>query len=169
MMPEGRGRIERAHRASSQSAGLRLHPSDHQDNGSGVLPSPADPSLTGARRRVLIVEDEWLIAMSIEDCLVDAGYQVVGVAGDAAAAVNLAGSAAPDLVLMDIRLGKGGDGVAVAREIRERYSCRCLFISAHSDPATITRTLAVEPVGWLAKPFTQEELLAAVGRAIANA
>ena len=120
-----------------------------------------------ARRRVLIVDDEWLISTQIEQILTTAGFfEVVGTASDAASAVALADRERPDLVLMDIRLQGAVDGVDAAREIADRFGIRSLFVSAHTDPGTITRTRAARPLGWLPKPFTQAELLQAVQAAL---
>jgi DNA-binding NarL/FixJ family response regulator len=119
-----------------------------------------------AKRRVLVVDDEWLISTQIEQILTTAGFEVVGTAADATSAVALADRERPDLVLMDIRLQGAVDGVDAAREIADRFGIRSLFVSAHTDPGTITRTRAARPLGWLPKPFTQAELLQAVQAAL---
>jgi DNA-binding NarL/FixJ family response regulator len=120
----------------------------------------------GARRRVLIVDDEWLISMQLEQIVTAAGLEVVGIAADAAGAVALAGRERPDLVLMDIRLNGPVDGIEAAREIVDRFGIRSLFVSTHSDPATVARGGTVTPAGWLPKPFTEAELLRAVRAAL---
>jgi two-component system, response regulator PdtaR len=107
-----------------------------------------------ARRRVLVVDDEWLISAQIEQILTTAGFEIVGTAYDAASAIALADRERPDLVLMDIRLQGAVDGIDAAREIADRFGIRSLFVSAHTDQGTIARTLAARPVGWLPKPFT---------------
>jgi DNA-binding NarL/FixJ family response regulator len=121
-----------------------------------------------ARRRVLIVDDEWLISAQIEHILTTAGFEIVGTAPDAASAIALADQERPDLVLMDIRLQGPVDGVDAARDIVDRFGIRSLFVSAHADQGTITRTLAARPLGWLPKPFTQAELLQAVRTALTS-
>jgi len=128
----------------------------------------ADAGAGTARRRVLIVDDEWLISTQIEQILTTAGFEVVGTAPDAASAIALADRERPDLVLMDIRLQGPVDGVEAAREIVGRFGIRSLFVSAHTDPGTITRTHAARPLGWLPKPFTQAELLQAVQTALTS-
>ena len=80
--------------------------------------------------RILIVEDEFLIAMESESILMDAGHEVVGVAADEQQALSLAEQARPDLVLMDIRLARAGDGIEVAKAIRARCGIRSLRIRA---------------------------------------
>lgn len=119
-----------------------------------------------ARRRLLVVEDDWLISLQLEQQLTAAGFEVVGTAADAAAAVALAERERPDLVLMDIRLRGPVDGVEAAREIADRFGVRSLFVSAHTDAGTLARTRAARPLGWLPKPFTEAELLQAVRAAL---
>jgi two-component system, response regulator PdtaR len=117
--------------------------------------------------RILIVEDEFLIAMECEWILTNAGYDVVGTAADEQQAVQLAERARPDLVLMDVRLARGGDGIEVAKSIRSRCGIRSLFVSAHEDPETQFRARAIDPMGWLVKPYSAGMLLEAVEKAIA--
>ena len=112
--------------------------------------------------RILIVEDEFLIAMECEWILADAGHEVVGVAADEQQALSLAERARPDLVLMDIRLARGGDGIEVAKAIRSRCGIRSLFVSAHGERETRDRGRAADPAGWLVKPYTAGMLLDAV-------
>lgn len=120
-----------------------------------------------ARPRILVVDDDWLIRLQIEHFLTAAGFEIVGTASDAATALALADRERPDLVLMDIRLSGPTDGVAAAKEIVDRFGIRCLFVSAHTDAGTITRTLAARPAGWVPKPFTEAELLQGVKAALA--
>jgi len=133
-------------------------------------PAPAGMSEAGtstSKPRLLIVDDDWLIRMQIEHFLALAGFEIVGVAMDAAGAVALAEQEGPDLVLMDIRLSGSSDGVAAAQEIADRFGVRSVFVSAHTDQGTIARTQAARPLGWVAKPFTEAELVQAVRAALA--
>jgi DNA-binding NarL/FixJ family response regulator len=133
-----------------------------------LAPAAADGAGKGAARpRLLIVDDDWLIRMQIEHFLVSAGFEIVGAATDAAGAVALAERQRPDLVLMDIRLHGPSDGVAAAQEIADRLGVRSVFVSAHTDQGTIGRGQAARPLGWVAKPFTEAELLQAVRAALA--
>jgi DNA-binding NarL/FixJ family response regulator len=126
---------------------------------------------TGASRgRVLIVEDEYFVALDAEDALTSAGFTVVGIAATAEEAIAMAAAERPDLVLMDIRLGGPRDGIDAATEIRVQLGISSLFATAHSDPATRTRgDNAASPLGWLTKPYTQGEIAAAVAKAIPKA
>lgn len=126
----------------------------------------SDTGASTRRHRLLIVDDDWLISMHLEQVLTTAGFEIVGTASDAASAVALAERERPDLVLMDIRLHGPVDGVEAAREIVDRLGIQSLFVSAHTDQGTITRTLAARPRGWLPKPFTEAEVLQAVRAAL---
>ncbi len=144
-------------------AGWVLLPKGHKPAGWDSAPGAQAGAGAGAsRKRLLIVDDDWLISMHLGQLLTAAGFEVVGTASDAATAVALAERERPDLVLMDIRLHGPVDGVEAAREIIDRFGIQSLFVSAHSDQGTITRTLAARPTGWLPKPFTEAEVLRAV-------
>lgn len=129
-----------------------------------IAASRTDPT---PRKRILIVEDEFLIALSAEEALVSEGFEVVGVAATFEVAVGLAESERPDLVLMDIRLASALDGVEAAIEIRRRFGLASLFTSANQDPENVARAQAADPVGWLPKPYAIESLVEAV-RAYVN-
>lgn len=102
--------------------------------------------------RVLVVEDNWLVATETEAVLADAGYFVLGIAVTAAEAVSLCELHRPDFVLMDIRLRGRGDGIDAAIEIRDRFDIPSIFVSAHDDPHTLARAEAARPLGWIVKP-----------------
>jgi DNA-binding NarL/FixJ family response regulator len=122
----------------------------------------------GGRRKVLLVEDDYLIALFAESCLLDAGYEVIGVAATAEKAVALSRKGKPELAIMDIRLIGERDGIAAARELLSESGLRCLFVTAHNDSATRRRAEAARPLGWLAKPYQPEALVRAVKEAFAE-
>ncbi|WP_222184602.1 response regulator [Geminicoccus harenae] len=109
-------------------------------------------------RRVLIVEDNWLVAIEMEAALSEAGYEVVGLAMSADQAVRLCGSERPAVVLMDIRLQGRLDGVSAAVEILQRYGIHSIFVTAYGDPETRARAEAAQPLGWILKPMVWSEL-----------
>lgn len=115
---------------------------------------------------MLIVEDEFLIAMTAEDALRDAGLEVVGVAATFEEAVELGERTLPDLVLMDIRLASPRDGIEAATEIRQRFGIPSLFTSANHDEATMMRAEPAKPAGWLPKPYMPEALVSATRAAL---
>ncbi|MEZ4394898.1 MAG: response regulator [Polyangiales bacterium] len=108
--------------------------------------------------KVLIVEDEALVALDLELRLEGLGYSVVGTADHRDEAVALFAEHRPDLVLMDLRLAQGDDGVAVARELQAIAARPVIFITAHSDAQTLARAVAVAPYGYLNKPFDDRVL-----------
>lgn len=116
----------------------------------------------GRPSRVLVVEDDGLVALEMEAYLTGAGYEVVGVAADAAEALALGRRLAPDLALVDLRLRGAEDGLRAAAGLREA-GVPCLFVAA-ARPAERGRGLGL---GWLPKPFTEGDLLAAVAAAAA--
>lgn len=116
--------------------------------------------------RLLIVEDEWFIAVESEIILREAGYAVVGTAVTADEAVSLAERERPHLVLMDIRLRGARDGIEAAVEIRRRFGIGCIFATAHAEPSLRERGAAAEPFAWLVKPYSDRQLLAVVRDAL---
>jgi DNA-binding NarL/FixJ family response regulator len=140
--------------------------SDHPERPhrtAGALPSRADHEQLQPRR-ILVVEDEVFVRLDIEQELERAGYEVVGSADSANEAILVAERERPDLVLMDVRLVGPRDGIDAALELWRRYQIRCLFVSANLDPVSRHRAAPAEPWGFLAKPFSPTELLAAIQR-----
>jgi len=117
-------------------------------------------------RRVLVVEDEFFLAVQIEEWLLDNGFEVVDVVHTADEAIAVAETERPDLVIMDIRLARETDGIAAALEILDRTGIRCIFATAYADAATRERGEKARPYGWLRKPFTPDVLLGTVKAAL---
>jgi len=111
---------------------------------------------------IFIVEDEVVVAKDIEQTLIELGYRVVGRAINGATALVEATQLKPDLILMDIGLAGGIDGVATAAAIREQTSIPVVFLSGLIDPATLDRAGATDSFGYLVKPFTPSVLRAAI-------
>jgi two-component system, response regulator PdtaR len=118
------------------------------------------------RRRILIVEDDYLVALQFENALTEAGYEVVDIASTAEEAVQLVPDHRPELVLMDVRLAGPRDGIQAATEILDRFGVRSIFISAFSDPSTRARADRANPVAWLAKPVADRKLVTTVTTAL---
>jgi CheY-like chemotaxis protein len=116
--------------------------------------------------RVLIVEDEVIIAMDIGMQLRDLGYEPLGPAVTGAQAIELAGQLRPQLVLMDIHLGNQMDGITAAQKIRTQFEIPCLFLSAFSAEEDQARAQLTNPAGYLAKPFTEFELRTVLASAL---
>jgi two-component system, response regulator PdtaR len=114
------------------------------------------------RPRVLVVEDDAIIAFDIEDTLGQLGFDVVGTAMSAEEAVDLAEALRPDCVTMDIRIQGPRDGVSAAIEIYERFGIRSVFVSAFAGSAEAERAAEAQPLGWVGKPISREALRSAL-------
>lgn len=123
---------------------------------------------TGSGRplRVVVVEDEAIIAMDIEMMLQDLGAEVVGVAMTAAEAVRLAELHRPDCATMDINIKGDRDGVSAAIEIYEVLGIRSIFVSAYGNDETRARASPAQPLGWIKKPLDMEDLRSALDRVL---
>jgi DNA-binding NarL/FixJ family response regulator len=108
--------------------------------------------------RVLIVEDEALVAMHLEMLLVDLGHEVCAVAACGRDAIAHASTHRPDVVLVDIRLAVGSSGIVVAREVHARHGLRCIFLSGNLDEATWNAVLPYEPIAFVGKPILPIQL-----------
>jgi two-component system, cell cycle sensor histidine kinase and response regulator CckA len=128
-------------------------------------PSPA-PSPSARPCRVLIAEDESLIAEELRIRLQRLGLDVLVPVTSAEDAVAAVSRAPPDLVLMDIHLKGRMDGIEAAGAIRQRYHVPVIYLTAHSDIATITRAKVTEPFGYLLKPFDERDLRIAIELAL---
>ncbi|MNR97851.1 putative transcriptional regulatory protein pdtaR [compost metagenome] len=116
--------------------------------------------------RVLIVEDEMLLAMDLEDMLLDAGYEVVGQASHMQQAITLAeqNDGAIDVAIMDINLARGTNGVETAAALRERWNIPSLFVSGNLDERTREAALPLSPLGFVGKPYSEREVLTSLGQ-----
>jgi diguanylate cyclase (GGDEF)-like protein/PAS domain S-box-containing protein len=108
--------------------------------------------------RILVVEDETIVARDLLQQLAELGYQSAGHVTRGEDAIELAGSAKPDLVLMDIQLGGGMDGVSAAQIIRDRFALPVVFLTAFAADETLARAKLTEPFGYILKPFSEREL-----------
>jgi signal transduction histidine kinase len=118
--------------------------------------------------RLMIVEDEFVVACDLCDTLESLGYAVVAVVGTGEEAVATAASVQPTAILMDIRLAGNIDGIQAAARIRSEHDVPIVFLSAHSSDDTLARATATEPFGYLIKPFRAAELRCALEVAIHN-
>ena len=122
------------------------------------------PTQDPRRYRVLVVEDEGLIAHDISKRVEALGHSVVGTASTAEEAVELAAEA--ELVLMDIRIDGERDGIEAAAEIRARFRIPVVFLTAHADRSTLDRAKAVAPYGYMVKPMGPATLQATIEIAV---
>ncbi|HVZ02622.1 MAG TPA: response regulator [Dongiaceae bacterium] len=116
--------------------------------------------------RILIVEDDFFVALDLEAGLTDAGMKVVGPARTAEEAVALARAERPRLAVMDIRLASARDGIDAALDLYRDLGIRSIFASAHADPTFRRRAEPALPLGWLQKPYTVDAVVSTVRQAI---
>lgn len=118
--------------------------------------------------KILIVEDESIIALDIQNSLMSAGYDVVAIANCATEALESVAYFKPNLVLMDIRLRGEMDGVETANEIRQNFHLPVIYLTAHADENTLDRAKNTEPFGYLLKPFEDRDLITTVEIALSR-
>jgi DNA-binding LytR/AlgR family response regulator len=116
--------------------------------------------------RILVVEDELIIAEDIRAKLTSLGYNIVGLAMTADEAEKYLAKDKPDLVMLDIMLKGDRDGIELGRKIREQYKIPFVFLTSYSDRETVERARTVVPDGYLLKPFTDKDLFTAIEIAI---
>jgi PAS domain S-box-containing protein len=108
--------------------------------------------------RILIVEDEQVVAWHIQEALEKLGYSVIGTVASGAKAIEVAGAERPNLVLMDIRLKGKVDGITAAEEIYSQCEIPIIYLTAHTDETTLQRATRTAPFGYLVKPLRSQEL-----------
>ncbi|RLA86666.1 MAG: hypothetical protein DRG58_11810 [Deltaproteobacteria bacterium] len=110
------------------------------------------------KKRILIVEDERIIAEDLKQTLETLGYSVSAIVASGEEAINAVAAQNPDLVLMDIVLKGEMDGIAAAAQIRSLFKIPVVFLSAYGDAQTLERAKVTEPFGYILKPFDNREL-----------
>ena len=113
-------------------------------------------------RRILVVDDERIVAQDISECLISMGCDVIGTALSGDEAIEIAANLRPDLIMMDIVIQGEMDGIDAAKIIRESYDIPCVFLTAYSDPKVLTRAKECEPAGYIVKPFEEAALRSTV-------
>ncbi|REE01069.1 LytR/AlgR family response regulator transcription factor [Marinoscillum furvescens] len=117
--------------------------------------------------KILIVEDDPLIADSLEVIVEDANYRCCGKAESITEALNLISDTQPDLLLLDINLEGKNEGIELAEIVRKREKIPLVFITAYSDEKTVDRASKTNPLGYLIKPFREAEVRVALKLAFA--
>ena len=112
--------------------------------------------------RILVVEDQRLVAADIENTLKKLGYVVVGNVASGEDAISKSDELRPELVLMDVRLRGEMDGIQAAEIIRDRFNVPVVYLTAYADEETILRAKKTTPFGYLVKPFNERELRATI-------
>jgi PAS domain S-box-containing protein/putative nucleotidyltransferase with HDIG domain len=116
--------------------------------------------------RILVVEDESLVARDIQNMLRSLGYEVAGIVASGEMAIQKASTSVPDLVLMDIVLKGDIDGIAAAERLWEEYGIPVIYLTAYADDTTFERAKLTKPFGYLLKPFEERELQTTIEMAL---
>jgi len=125
-------------------------------------PTASLPKPAAAPLRVLVVEDERLVALDLEERLAKLGYEVSGVVDTGADALSHVRATKVDLILMDIHIRGETDGIQTAATLRQTADVPVVFLTAHADEATLQRAGLTEPFGYVLKPFDERELRATI-------
>ncbi|MBN2612918.1 MAG: response regulator [Bacteroidales bacterium] len=118
--------------------------------------------------KILIVEDESIIAEDLKLQLGKLGYGVTGIAKSYEKALEMFGENQPDIMLVDIKLKGAKDGIDLVSTIREKSDIPVIFLTSHADKATVEKAKTVKPEGYLVKPFQTEDLYTAIEIAFSN-
>lgn len=110
--------------------------------------------------KVLIIEDELIVAEDIKASLLKYGHDVVGIAAGGVEAINLIEELRPEIALMDIMLPGDLDGIETARYINDRFDIPVVYLTAYSDEVTMRKAFETAPYGFLLKPFEERQLFA---------
>jgi PAS domain S-box-containing protein len=116
--------------------------------------------------RILVVEDESIVAKDIQNTLIRLGYEVPATASSAATAYEKLEQLEPDLVFLDIKLKGDQDGIHIAEYIKEKFNIPVIFLTSFVDQATLDRAKVTEPYGYLVKPFNESDLKTTVEMAL---
>jgi len=119
--------------------------------------------------KVLIVEDDAMIAEDLQDILIDAGYNVIGVAHNFKKAKDILEIREIDLAFLDVTLSDDSTGIEVANFINEKYEIPFVFLTSHSDADTVKDVVSTNPGGYIVKPFKEKDIVPAAVLALANA
>jgi len=110
------------------------------------------------KAKILIVEDEPIIASDIEMILEDLGYNVIGIEDNAEDALISINNNTPDLILLDINLEGDVDGILLAKNINKQFKIPFVFLTSNADKLTINRVKRTQPAGFIVKPFSEKDL-----------
>lgn len=108
--------------------------------------------------KILVVEDELIVAMELKSRLGDLGYSVCGIVSSGEEVIKLADEQKPDLILMDINIKGSYDGIQASEIIKTDHDIPIIFLTAFADPQTLQRAKITEPYGYIIKPFEEKEL-----------
>ncbi|UCH95808.1 MAG: response regulator [Candidatus Aminicenantes bacterium] len=117
-------------------------------------------------KKILVVEDEILVALDIKNKVIRLGYEVVDIVAAGEAAIEKVNETHMDLILMDISLAGDIDGIEAAKRIQSHFDIPIIYLTAHSDKDTLERAKLTGPYGFIVKPFDKRSLHAAIEMAL---
>ncbi len=120
------------------------------------------------KEKILVVEDEMIIACDIKNCLEKSGYTVLGTAAYGEQAIDNAEQLHPDLVLMDVMLKGEMNGIEAAEKISDRFHIPVIYLTAYSDESTVNKAKLTQPFGYILKPFEETQLTTAIEIALSK-
>ena len=118
--------------------------------------------------KILIVEDEPFIAENLQEMLSIFGYEDTEIANSANQAIKAIKTSRPDLCLLDVKIKGDQDGIELGGIIQEQYQLPFVYITSYSDKDTVNRAKHTRPLGFIVKPFTKDDVYAAIEVALFN-
>ena len=119
-----------------------------------------------SKTKIIVVEDESIVAKDIQNTLIKLGYDVPSTASNAESALEIIDSEKPDLVFLDIKLKGDVDGIQIAENIKANYNIPVIFLTSYVDKPTLERAKITEPYGYIVKPFNESDLQSTVEMAL---
>ena len=116
--------------------------------------------------KILIVEDELILAKNLARKLKKCGYEVVGIVNSGIKAIAKVAEIHPDLILMDILLKGDMDGITTSQKIRAKYNIPIIYTTSYSDRSTLKRARETNPKGYIVKPYNYADLKATIESAL---
>ena len=120
----------------------------------------------GGKVKIMVVEDTYIVAKDLKDSLRELGYSVTEITDSGKEAIQFAEKNKPDIILMDIKLKGGMDGIEAATIIKDHYNIPIIYLTAYADEYTLQRAKRTEPSGYIIKPYKKEELHSAIEMAL---
>lgn len=112
--------------------------------------------------KILITEDDRLLALGLKRILESQGYRIVGTPSRGEESISIAKEYKPDIIIMDIKLRGKMDGIQTAKQINKHLNIPCIYLTAYADKATLKKAIMTNPLGYLVKPFKDDELFATI-------
>ncbi|RXK13481.1 DNA-binding response regulator [Halarcobacter mediterraneus] len=110
------------------------------------------------KTKILIVEDEILVALDIKNSLIKFGFDVIGITVNYDETLSFIRKFTPDIILMDIHLENSKDGICIVEDMQKIKNIPVIYLTAYYDEKTVNRAIQTNPISYLLKPFNREEL-----------